>query len=224
MCLFKRFAARLPHSVQFEMERYLRAWQIRTGDFRSDEPEFRRLSEFVGPGDWVVDVGANIGHYTLELARLVGPEGRVLALEPVPEPFAHLSCLVAQRRLKNVTLMNVAASDTAGLAEMAIPLSPDGLPSYYDARLGSGGERWVYTMKLDDLEIPEPLTLVKIDAEGHELAVLRGMVTILREQRPTLIVEDTVPEVEEFLSDLGYVGEKLPDSPNRLFVWRGDNP
>src|SRR5690348_10429050 len=71
--LLKRVAARFPTSMQHELRRHYYAWQIRRGRFRTHEREFEMLAEFVGPGDWVADVGANVGHYTARLSGLVGP-------------------------------------------------------------------------------------------------------------------------------------------------------
>ena len=77
--LLKRLASRLP----FPARQTLRAWkywlQAASGHFRSDEPEFHQLQELVRTGDWVLDVGANVGQYTLRLSELVGKEGRVIA-------------------------------------------------------------------------------------------------------------------------------------------------
>ena len=74
----KKLASGLPERLQFDLESYLRSWQFRTGRFTPGEPEYDLLPELVQPGDRVLDIGANIGHYTLEMARLVGPRGPVL--------------------------------------------------------------------------------------------------------------------------------------------------
>src|SRR6185312_12382199 len=87
MNTLKRIAARLPQPVQHRLKRALYAHQIRRGTFRTPEPEFDLLPQLVRPGSVVIDVGANIGHYTLRLAQLVGPEGRVYAFEPMPKTF-----------------------------------------------------------------------------------------------------------------------------------------
>jgi hypothetical protein len=58
---------------------------------------------------------------------------------------------------------------------------------------------------------------VKVDVEGHQLAVVRGMMELLRRDHPTLIVETSSDEVIGLLTSLGYVTEQLAGSPNRLF-------
>ena len=72
-------------------------------------------------------------------------------------------------------------------------------------------------LSIDSLELPHRVALVKIDAEGHELGVLRGMVSLLGRDHPVLIVEDNSEVVETFLAELGYTSEKLPGSSNRIF-------
>src|SRR5262245_49641407 len=116
--LLKRVAARFPTSVQHELRRHFYAWQIRRGRFHTQEREFERLAEFVGPGDWVADVGANVGHYTARLSRLIGESGRVLAFEPVPRTFELLAANTRHFSHANVTLMNVALSDAPRVAGM----------------------------------------------------------------------------------------------------------
>ena len=93
---FKRIASRLSPGTQNEMKRLQFAHQIRTNSFYTDEAEFSRLEEWVSEGDWVLGVGANIGHYTMKLSALVGPSGRVIAFEPVPATFELLAANAAK--------------------------------------------------------------------------------------------------------------------------------
>lgn len=89
--LLKRLAAKLPLPIQQELKRFYFAWQIRRGRFYTDEKEFSLLNAFIAHGDWVLDIGANIGHYTRRLSDLVGPAGRVIAFEPIPQTFEVLA-------------------------------------------------------------------------------------------------------------------------------------
>jgi ubiquinone/menaquinone biosynthesis C-methylase UbiE len=89
----KKLAARLPLRWQQELKRRYFANQIRKHSFRAPEPEFEMLSPMVSAGDWVLDVGANIGQYTLRLSELVGESGRVISFEPVPETFELLAAM-----------------------------------------------------------------------------------------------------------------------------------
>jgi FkbM family methyltransferase len=175
----------------------------------------------------VIDVGANVGFYTKRLAELVAPEGRVLAFEPVPETFVLLANNLESCSISNVTLFNAAVSETAGVAGMSIPRFDDtGLKNFYQARLSGEGQSdlTVLTLSLDSLRIPKAISLVKIDVEGHELSVLKGMRDTLARDRPILIVEMPSPEARALLASLGYVGTRIAESPNVVFhqgdLWR----
>ena len=213
--LLKRIAARFPSSMQHELRRHYYAWQIRRGRFRTQEREFEMLAEFVGPGDWVVDVGANVGHYTARLSRLVGCEGRVLAFEPVPRTFELLAANARYFAHANVTLMNVALSDAPQVAGIEVPGGEGGAYLAHLAPRGDGLN--IVCLPFDALPLPAPLRLVKIDAEGHEAAVLRGMKRTLERDRPALIVEVSSAATTEFLRERGYATEKLAGSPNCIF-------
>lgn len=221
MNVLKRLAAALPASWQNDLKRAYFRRQIKKDLFTTSEPEYKNLHAFIAPGDWVIDVGANIGHYTKRLSELVGAGGRVIAVEPVPETFALLSSNVQHFTFKNVTLFNVAVSDKCEVVGMDIPSFETGLRNFYGAgvtAVGSGlSDLRVMTLRLDSLEIPNRIALAKIDVEGHELAVLRGMVELLRRDHPTLIVETSSDEVIGLVTGLGYDTEQLAGSPNRLF-------
>lgn len=219
---FKRILSALPVRTQQHLKRFHFGRQIRSGRFVTAEPEYWRLGEWVALGDWVLDVGANVGHYALRLSRLVGPTGRVLAFEPVPETFELLASDVAAAGAHNVSLFNVAASAQIGAAGISLPRFNTGLTNYYMAGLTeSGGAFEVLTVPLDALLPPRRISLVKVDVEGHELPALMGMQAILRRDRPRLIVEGAANEVAGFLRELGYRFYVLEGSPNRVFEYSG---
>ena len=215
--LLKRIAARLPIRWQQELKRKYFQSEIRAGRFRTDEREYSFLSMFISPGDCVLDIGANVGHYTIRLSELVGKNGRVVSFEPVPGTFELLAANAA-RVLSNITLINAAASDSSGIVGMEVPRFDTGLDNFYMAHLSKNrGAIQVLSMPVDSLMIPLRVSLVKIDAEGSELQVLRGMVRLLKRDHPTLIVEDNVSEVTPFLTNLGYWSGKIKGSSNRIF-------
>lgn len=216
--MLQRFAAGLPGQWQQELKRLHFRHQIRHHNFRSPEPEYELLPTLIGPGDWVIDIGANVGHYTRRFSELVGAGGRVLAFEPVPATFALLAGNAEHFPHPNVTLFNAAVSDHTSMAGMDLPAFASGLTNYYEARLGGDASSLsVLCMNVDALELPQPVRLVKIDAEGHEPAVLAGMRELLRRDHPTLIVEANVTAIVPFLEGFGYAWEHLSDSPNYLF-------
>jgi len=219
MTLLKRIAAQLPNRWQYELKRIHYSRQISKGIFDTAEPEYKILPQLISSGDWVIDIGANVGHYTKRLSELVGAFGRVIAFEPVPLTFALLAANVQLFALSNVTLINAAVSDKLGMVGMSIPKSSTGFINYYEAHLSSIDDSAlsVFTMSLDSICTNQRIALVKIDVEGHEAFVLTGMHRLLMKYHPILIVETDSKEVIDNLSLLGYIPEKLLNSPNILF-------
>ncbi len=220
MDLLKKLASRLPAPWQQELKRLHFRRQIRRRTFATTEPEFLILDQFVSAGDWVIDIGANVGHYTRKLSDLVGPRGRVIALEPVPETFALLAANASLFRHSNVTLLNLAASDQAALVGIRIPYFDTGLKNYYEATVTTQeSDLQVMTAALDSLVSSHRIRLIKIDAEGHDPVVLQGMERLLARDHPTLIVETSTPTAMTALANQGYRAETLPGSPNTIFRW-----
>lgn len=215
----KKLSSGLPRRWQQELKRRHFGRQIRNHTSRTDEPEFDLLSSMAQSGAWALDIGANVGHYTVRLSELVGERGRVIAFEPVPETFELLAANVALIPQRNITLINAAASDSTGVCGMEIPQFADsGLDNYYMAHLSERPSGLnVLRIAVDCLTPPEPIRLVKIDAEGHELPAPRGMARLLERDRPLLIVEDNSSEVRDFLIKFGYSPEKLDGSSNCIF-------
>lgn len=219
----KTIASKLPFSLQQELKRLWFALQIKRGRFVTDELEFGRLADWVSPGDWVLDVGANIGHYTFRLSELVGAEGRVIAFEPVTATHELLSANIRRLKHSNVTVMNVGASEETREFSVDIPKFDTGLNNYYMASLSDkDGEFRVMCISIDSLNLPGRVSLVKVDAEGHDLQVLKGMKSLLARDHPVLIVEDGSRDMEGFLVDMGYSsGQSISGSHNKIYSFTG---
>ncbi len=219
MMFLKRLASRLPFSIR----QTLRGWKYRlqaaSGRFRSDEPEFHQLADLVQMGDWVLDVGANVGQYTLRLSELVGREGRVIAFEPIVETVEILAAMVRRARFPNVTLLNIAVSERAGLLRFRVPRGEVGLPNYFQARVNSDGDRTIPCFALDELPFPHRIALVKVDVEEHEVPVIRGMRNLIERDHPILIIEGHEGIYPEFLAGHGYLMKpKASGSCNMVFM------
>ncbi len=223
MQLLKKFASKLPAQWQDELKRIYFARKIRKDSFGANEPEYKILEKLIKPGDWVIDIGANVGHYTQRFSTLVGPQGRVIAFEPVPATFALLAANVQLLQEKNVTLFNTAVSDSLDIVGMSIPKFSSGLGNYYQAQItrGSNTQLNVLAIELDSLAFKHSIALVKIDAEGHESLVISGMRKLIELHLPTLIVENPADKIIEDLESLNYKSEKLSGSPNILFLQQG---
>ncbi len=140
----------------------------------------------VRPGSVVWDVGANAGFYTLAFSRLVGPTGRVVAIEPLAENVDHLLRHVRLNRADNVQVVQAAVADRTGLAGFAVEAS--NAMGHLTSR---ASEYLVPTLTADDLlaQLPGPgPDLIKIDIEGAEAAFLAGADRLLRHRAPELLV------------------------------------
>lgn len=228
MQILKRMAAHLPERGQAELKRLHFARQIKADHFRTPETEFDMLAQWVAAGDWAIDIGANVGHYTKRLSELVGASGRVLSFEPVPATFALLAANAEPFRFANVSLFNAAASDRLALVGMTMPEFDSGLQNFYEAHLteqptdrpedlSSSKALSVLTVPVDSMCFGQPISFVKIDAEGHEAAVLAGMEVLIERYKPTLLVETGSSEVVERLAAHGYGWSREKGSANVLF-------
>jgi FkbM family methyltransferase len=138
------------------------------------------IHRLVQPGDTVLDIGANIGYYTLILARCVGPGGRVFAFEPDPENFALLKRNVECNGYHNVTLVNAALSNQAGTVKLHLCDENRG-----DHRIYSSGDGRpaieVLALTTDDYcgGFADRIRLIKMDVQGAEGRVLLGMEKVL---------------------------------------------
>ena len=153
-----------------------------------EEHETRIFSAAVKEGMVVVDIGANIGHYTLEAARRVGETGRVFAFEPEPHNFGLLCRNVEANRYRNVVSVRKALSNRTGVGRLT--LSAGNLGGHHLKNSGEQGEDVAVSMiTLDEflLDEPRPIDVIKMDAEGAEMGILEGMKGVL-EANPDLIL------------------------------------
>ena len=148
---------------------------------------FKRLLQ---QGNCVVDIGANVGYFTLLSARLVGAIGRVYAFEPDVNNVQELQNNIALNPFSNVKVFQVALSDYNGRSKLFTSSMECARHSLIESKEHDGSEL-VDVYKLDDL-IPKtiPVHFLKSDTEGNELAVLRGATeTINRNDRIKLLIE-----------------------------------
>jgi FkbM family methyltransferase len=155
------------------------------------------LASVLHTGDVVYDVGANVGFFTMLCARLVGTEGRVYAFEPMPANAAALRHNVALNGFENVEVVEAAASDANGTATLLVSrwsafhrLEGEGFrsPSWQDETTLE-----VATVRLDEFaggDGVRPPNLVKMDVEGAEPEVIRGLERLLTgDAKPLVLCE-----------------------------------
>jgi FkbM family methyltransferase len=197
-----------------------RAWRARLRDQRLEIALTRAL---VQRGDFVVDAGANKGSYVYWLRDAVGDSGKVFAYEPQPVLAAYLRSATETFRWPNVWVHGVALSNQSGTATLHVP----GHGAAPGASLESAvlaqtpGATFECRVNTLDAEIggSAPLRFLKVDVEGHELAVFQGAERTLRRDHPHILVEceerhltrHTMTDVFSFLEGLGYEGFLLLD-------------
>jgi FkbM family methyltransferase len=200
--LADRFCENIPY--------YRRIWMLRLPDGKKVLSDFIGLSLIAGiyferlydaydhfrprTGWIVVDVGAHMGFYTARAAALVGPSGKVIAVEPDDSNYAILKRNIEQCRLSNVTAVNAALSNQDGIARMAVSWASTGhvLIQNQSQSDSQSSVRAVRTVRLDTLTRElgiEKVDLVKIDVEGAEMLVLKGAKECLEKSSARIVVE-----------------------------------
>jgi FkbM family methyltransferase len=174
-----------------------------TGEYESETS--RLIQRLLRPGDTMIDVGANIGYFTILGSRAVGVRGRVVAFEPMPHVRERLDRNIALNRLTNVVVRSEALSDSSGPSTFfAGPTDDTGLASLRP--LTGSMQVDVMRAKLDGLWDPaDRVALVKIDVEGAEMAAVRGMSECLKRDAPHVILEVT----DDYLHAMGASADAL---------------
>jgi len=172
------------------------------------------------PGDLFIDIGANIGYYTLDAAHRVGTNGRVYAFEPSLGEFARLCENIQINGIQNVLAYNVALSSNNGEASLAIAPFHTGLHKLMSSIPPGWSQRLVPLATGDALLghlIGQDIAGIKLDVEGAELLVLKGLRQLLASSKiDWLVVEitprylaqfgDTAEALYAYLEVLGYIG------------------
>jgi FkbM family methyltransferase len=182
------------------------------------------LREHLSEGSVCVDVGANLGYFSILMSQLVGKRGRIIAFEPMPDTVQTLRENIDVNRLENVIVIEAAASDKSGSVQLLSGASERAAKtaSMVGYRLeGPARTTLARSLCIDDYfagSTPFP-DLIKIDVEGAELVVLKGARETIARSRPTLIVEihgwgsPESHEVLDLLSEFGYSAKIIEIRP-----------
>lgn len=181
------------------------------------EPEtIDHLKRNVRSGDIIIDVGANVGFYTVPFSPLVGPHGKIIAFEPDPCMNRLLDENIRLNDLSNVEIYKEAVSNTTGIKQFFITY-PGG-----SSLLPVRGVREIInvpTITIDSLEL-DRVDWIKIDTEGTEADVLKGAKETIERCKPNLIVE-FIPSngpVDDLLKELE--GWNLKGIDHNLLCWK----
>ena len=168
-----------------------------------NDPAEQFASGWLRPGDIVVDAGANIGTFTATAALRVGPHGRVHAFEPHPQTFRAIKRTIQLNRFQNVDCHDMAPSDRSRLARISNLGRKDDCNHLVD-EFSEGHDVSLTTLaEFMARENLSRIDLLKIDVEGHELAVLRGLGPFA--EKVTCIHVEVLPQT------LGRFGSKVSD-------------
>jgi FkbM family methyltransferase len=191
---------------------------ILRGHYEEEETAFVR--NVLQPGDTAIDVGAHIGFFTMQMAALVGPAGRVYAFEPLTTNAVLLQRSVAENRFADrVRFQQAAVGAASGTASLTFPEETLNTGGAYLLRHGTqpltgNKQQDVPLVALDDVKIEGRVRLIKMDVEGAEPQVVRGATHLLQRDRPVILSElhptqlDRASGVtaDEFLAQMRAVG------------------
>jgi FkbM family methyltransferase len=214
--IWKRFVPR-PFTIRYHgylLPCYPDSRQASAAIYFNNWPDFwemRFIQDYLRPGDRFVDVGANIGLYSLLAARRVGESGCVVAFEPGEIPARRLEETCARNGIATVGLHRSAVGEASGILDF--------LEGGEDCtrRPAVGGERsasrQVPVVRLDDLLDDNPYAMAKLDIEGYEPIALRGMHRHLRVGNPAVLLVEAAgyskqygASTDELMGDLGKLG------------------
>ena len=178
------------------------------------------LPQLLRRGDIAIDIGANLGYYTRPMADIVGAEGRVYAVEPVPVIFSVLERNVRGRG--NVSLMNYALGEEDDTIEMANDSVAEagyfgtGRNFVSEGKLSGGAIRFSAQMRRGSelFGALERVDFIKCDIEGYERVVIPELRPIIERHHPTVLIEtdgETRREIIKIFTEMGYKAYMLMD-------------
>jgi FkbM family methyltransferase len=179
--------------------------------FREDDAHTAILEALV-PGDTFIDVGANIGYYTVLAASRVLPGGTVVAIEPVPATASQLARNLRANAIEGVRLVQAVAGARGGMqAQLVLPEGTFGFASIRASHAEPGERVSAPTVTLDDVcREYSAIRTIKLDVEGAELDVLRGAEEVLRRtERLVLECNEDAHAIRDYLEARGFRVRKL---------------
>ena len=175
------------------------------------------LKDVVTEGMVCLDIGANIGYFTLIMARLVGEKGMVFAFEPEPHNFDLLVKNISLNRYGNINPVKKAISNKNGKAELFLDTTSFGANSLVRQNVPDIGQD-IVEVELQTLDsffqdYSGKIDFIKMHVEGAELAVLEGMENILNKNKELIIITRFLPSL------LAGFGSPPEEYLNRLVGW-----
>jgi FkbM family methyltransferase len=158
------------------------------------------MKKLIEPKSHVIDLGANIGYYTMLMARSVGPQGKVYAFEPDPGNLALLKKNIGANGYKNIQVETAAVSNQNGRVKLHKEKWNDATPSLWKSEHTTSFVE-VDTIRLDQFFDANPMAIqmIKMDIEGAEGKALEGMEQTIKRSPGLVIVTEFLPTVMERL-------------------------
>jgi FkbM family methyltransferase len=160
-----------------------------------ERPVLKTLQRLVRPGHVVYDVGANVGLFSVLLARGIGGEGWLYAFEPNPVCVSYLRANLERARAARFTILPVAISDRRGSCAFTVNYATTLVGSSADSRPGVQKPGHLIEVEADSLDSIvttwqlRPPDIIKVDIEGAERVAMSGMLQVITAHRPALLVE-----------------------------------
>ena len=173
----------------------------------------REIRTAFSKGDVVIDIGANIGYFTLLAASMVGDSGKVIAFEPNPPNCELIRLSMHANDFRNIVVHQAAVLDEAQTVALEVEGSNAGI-----AHGIQEGDLVVEAVVLDGfLQAESRIDVIKMDIEGTEARALRGMISLVRKHRPVIFTEFFPVQLrdksrvapEDYLGDLQSLGYDL---------------
>lgn len=199
---------------------------ISIGMLKKKYPEIFHLKQLVQPGDICIDIGANLGYYSTQMAKNCGIKGKVIAFEPIP-PFAYVF-RKNTRKYAQIQLQQIALGETTGTVKMGIPMKDGvirhGLTKVMDEEQEKSTETAanfeVQMVPGDEViahhYLTEKIKFIKCDVEGYEQFVIPSFEKTISQSMPIIQIELTGKEnrqkVIDYLTKKGYIYKILKEN------------
>lgn len=195
---------------------------ISAGFLRSKYPELFYLKELIQPGFTCVDIGANVGYYSVFLSRYAGANGRVFSVEPVPM-FANIFVKnTGKFALKNITLYQCALGAERKKVTLSTPVIDGvfrhGLTKIVDEPQDQSAQSYEANMEIADelFGSLQKIDFLKCDVEGYEVILFPQMLKTLNRCKPLIQIEISTEEnrkqLIQLLQPLGYKPHALKNN------------
>ncbi len=165
-------------------------------DYSNFEPnETKLIQDIIDKGDVILDIGANIGYYTLQFSKLTGRNGLVYAFEPEPKNFNLLKKHIELDKCSNVILINKGVSNKESTIRLYLSDINIGMHRAYKSLVCSNQYIEMDTIILDNyfIDTEEKIDFIKIDIEGYEYFAFQGMKAILKRNNQIKIMMEFSP-------------------------------